>query len=131
MKVRVFLSRYNFPLCIILFLVGAALSEFSQNLWPWVFCALLGFIIVMRAGPRTEYKWACKKCGHQADRVEKYCTKCGGLMELKKIIQYKICENDHYMFDEYDSYKFCPKCGKPLREQVISETGKELSSKVS
>jgi len=127
MKVKVFLSKYNFLLFLILFFVGAALCEFSKSVWPWIFCALLGFIIVMRAGPYAEYKWACKKCGHQADKIEKYCTKCGSLMRPKRIIQYKICENDHEMLDEHDSYKFCPKCGKPLKEQIISEMEEELN----
>jgi len=117
MKLKVFLSRYHFLLFIILFGAGFMWYWFSGNIYPWLFCASIGFIIRMSVGPLTEYKKVCKKCGHESNKGEKYCTECGSIMKLKKIIRYKICRNGHKIEDEHDVYKFCPKCGEILKEE--------------
>lgn len=57
------------------------------------------------------YKWVCSKCGRESLTADKYCTRCGGLMILKKK-KVKKCPNGHPVH-EYD--RFCPKCGEKVR----------------
>jgi len=127
-----FLSRYCLPLFIILFLAAFVSGVHFKNILLYLLLIALGVFVVMVVMVSYEkYRWICRECGHESFFAGK-CTRCGGLTEFRKITHlYKICENGHRMRDKYNQYKFCPKCGKPLREQVISETEKELSSKVS
>lgn len=130
---RVFLLRYDFPLFLILFSAAVVSGVFFKNfLFFFLFLALAVSVMVAVMGLGEKYGWVCRECGYESSRVRvgkyKYCTECGGLMELRKIIHlYKICENGYRIRDKHNQYKFCPKCGKPLKEQIIPEMEEELN----
>lgn len=116
-----------FSVVIFLIVLGPVLSTVYKNS---LFLLLLVPALLLEIGVLfilgEVYEWACEKCGSE-DWSEflpkKYCTKCGGLIALRKrVVSWKICENGHKVKDEYNTHKFCPKCGTPLmKEEVKAE----------
>jgi len=84
-------SRYYFLILILAFVILIGAFVFVKN---WI--------------------WACTKCGQKAFSTRnKYCSHCGGIIELKKETK-MLCPNDHRV-EKWDN--FCPKCGIPLGEK--------------
>ena len=81
-----FLLRYDLPLFVILFLVAFVLGlSFENLLFFLLFLALAVFVMVVIIVSWEKYRWICRECGHKSF-IGKSCTRCRGLMELRKII---------------------------------------------
>ena len=82
---------------------------------PGLLTIYIGFVITDKC------IWICSKCDKKEEwEREKYCKNCGGEMTLERAkVLRKYCENGHRIEDDYNLVNFCPKCGKPFKQEKI------------
>lgn len=127
-----FFNRYCraillFTGCVLVILIFL----FRETPWAILFMILIICEMLIDAFILGDYELVCKKCGLvewgrtsplgiiEWNRIfpDKYCTKCGGIMEFwKNIRNVKICKNGHQIEinSESDDPKYCPKRRTPL-----------------
>jgi hypothetical protein len=95
--------------------LGMVASNIYHN--NWFFLLYIPALLGLLGGLFLNGLWicVCPSCGEKnLNKNNRCCPKCGKPTLIRRKLR-KICPNSHKIYDESDSYKNCPKCGKFLQ----------------